>query len=327
MVDRVDVWEKLMIDLFKELFGNLFKGTSHSPVECLRNQSPLGRNIFMMKKLALLITAVVILNGCSSPKSIGAEDFDPFYKNIYPAPSKLELKLFFDDADKQELLRLVMKDYEKLAGRLDNVSQHFIALAENLNSETAEIFVNAGELLSALSGDFLAESKYLQTLYPTCPLSWDESKRKEIEDCGRATLRWGTSADRAIACTYHFIALDFENIQGFERKDVNSFDDYSDKNLESCWFFKDSNRLFGYPVQVGVTWIPERFQEKFLKQDQMFVVEIAQNLYTAWESEGSLLTNALYGSWHGSCSVYAKYENLLREGGYLLGNIKNGTCS
>ena len=277
----------------------------------------------MKKNIALVIAAAILLTGCSSPRSLSADDFEPFYRDINPAYSIAKLKLL-EDADNQGLLELAMEDYEKYAGELVEVSNHFAGLAKNFDSETEEFLMAAGEMLATLSSDFLTESKYLQTLIPTCPLTWDDSKRKEIEDCGRANLRWSHSIDRAISCTYYFISLDFENFPEFDGKKVTSFDDYSSQDLESCWFFKKSNRLLGYPTKLGVTWIPDRFQTKFLRQDQMFVVEIAEKLFTT--SEGDLLTDALYGSWNGSCAVYKKYEALLREGGYLLGSIKTGTC-
>jgi hypothetical protein len=280
-------------------------------------------NAVVRKNIALVIAISVLLSGCSTTQSLSADDFEPFYRDIIPAPSIAEIKLL-ESTNNQEFLELARKDYEKYASELEGISNHFAGLAKNFDSETEEYFVAAGEMLSALSGDFIAESNYLKKLIPTCPLTWDDSKRKEIEDCGRANLRWSHSIERAISCTYYFISLDFESLPEFDRRKVSSFGDYSSKELESCWIFKKSNSLFGYPTQLGVTWIPDRFQTKFLRQDQMFVVEIAENLYTA--SEGDLLTDALYGSWNGSCAVYKKYEALLRDGGYLLGSIKSGTC-
>lgn len=280
-------------------------------------------NEAMKKIITLAIATAILLTGCSSPRSLSADDFEPFYRDITPASSKADLKLL-EDADNQGLLELAMKDYEKYAGELEGVSNHFTGLAKNFDSETAQFLMAAGEMLATLSDDFITESKYLQKLIPTCPLAWDESKRKEIEDCGRANLRWSHSIDRAISCTYYFISLDFENLPEFDDNKVSVFGDYSNTDLESCWFYKKSNRLLGYPTKLGTTWIPERFQTKFLEQDEMFVVEIAENLFTA--SEGDLLTDALYGSWNGSCAVYKKYEARLREGGYLLGSIKTGTC-
>ena len=278
----------------------------------------------MRKNFILIIAVAALLAGCTTSKSISAADFNPFYVNLNDNSETFIKSL--KDSDNQEFLEAVKEDYKNKARELEKVSDHFVNLAKNLNPETVESFETAGQLILDLSTDFLDESKYLETLIPNCPLAWDDSKLQEIEDCGRANLRWSSSATRAMVCTYYFVALEFENIPEFNSKKVSLFSDYSysDRDLKSCELFKNSNGLYGYPAKVGTTWIPERFQTKFLKAEQMFVVEISENLYTA--SEGDLLTDALYGSWNGSCAVYAKYESLLREGGYLLGSIKNGTC-
>jgi hypothetical protein len=282
------------------------------------------KNAFMRKNLIIIVAVAALLSGCATSKSISAADFNPFYVNL--ADNSETFIKSLQDTDNQEFLEAAKEDYKNKARNLEKVSYHFVNLAKNLKPETAESFETAGQFILDLSKDFLDESKYLQTLIPNCPLAWDDSKRQEIEDCGRANLRWGSSATRAMACTYYFASLEFENIPEFDTKKVTLFSDYSysEKDLKSCELFKNSNTLYGYPAKVGTTWIPERFQTKFLKADQMFVVEISENLYTA--SEADLFTDALYGSWNGSCSVYAKYESLLREGGYLLGSIKNGTC-
>jgi hypothetical protein len=102
-------------------------------------------------------------------------------------------------------------------------------------------------------------------------------------------------------------------------------DKLSDKELSSCDLFENSSSLYGFPKRIIVTKIPDRFQSKFLDQDNDFPVEIAEGLYT--EYTGDLLTDSLYGSWHGKCAVYSRYERLLRENGFLLGSIKNGSCS
>ena len=278
-----------------------------------------------MRKISILgIVAAVLLSGCTNPKSVSAEDFNPFYINL--ADTSEQFLRSLEETDNQEFLLAVGKNYQETGLGLEKVSNHFMGLAKDQDSDTAESFENAGRLILELSNDFLNESQYLETLAPTCPLTWDDAKRQKIEDCGRANLRWGYSVKRAMVCTYYFVSLEFKNIPEFDSKKMLLFSDYSysDKDLQSCSLFKNSNTLYGYPAAVGTTWIPERFQTKFLKAEQMIVVEIAENLYTA--SEENLLTDALYGSWNGSCSVYAKYESLVREGGYLLGSIKNGTC-
>jgi hypothetical protein len=279
----------------------------------------------MRKSLTLIVALAVLLAGCTTSKTIKTEDFNPFYVNLSDNSDRFINSL--EDLDNQEFLEAIKEDYKNKARELEKVSNHFVNIAKNLDPETAESFETAGQLILDLSIDFLDESKYLETLIPKCPLAWDDSKLQEMEDCGRANLRWSPSAHRAMVCTYYFVALEFESIPEFDSKKVSLFSDYSnpDRDLKSCSLFKNSNSLYGYPAKVGTTWIPERFQIKFLGARQMFVVEIAENLYTT--DEGDLLNDAVYGSWNGSCAVYAKYESLLREGGYLLGSIKSGTCS
>jgi hypothetical protein len=100
---------------------------------------------------------------------------------------------------------------------------------------------------------------------------------------------------------------------------------HSEKELSSCDLFENSSSLYGYPKRIIVTKIPDRFQSKFFDIENNFPVEIADGLYT--EFTGDMLTDALYGSWHGKCAVYARYERLLIENDFLQGSIKNGTCS
>lgn len=287
----------------------------------LANHSQNIHNPLMRSRLVLIISVTMILSGCTFPRSISAADFESFYADFTKLVSVAELKSR-DKLDNQEILETYINDYQLYASEVEKITTQFSGLAKEVSPEAAKSFLNANRVLLDLRTEFLSEIKYLDGL--NCPLSWDDSKRKEIEICGRATLRWAYSTFRAIRCTYHFAALELQNIPEFDRKKVPYFLNHTDKELKSCELFKNSNSLFGYPSVVGVTWIPERYQAKFLDQDQMFVVEIAQNLFTTKEED--LLTDALYGSWNGSCAVYGKYERLLLDGGYLLGSIKNGTC-
>lgn len=262
-----------------------------------------------------------MISGCTSVRSISTEDFGPIYKDFTEVITDAELDSR-RNLDNQEILKTYINDYSIYADEINEISAKFFDESKEVEPKFSTSFAQASALLSNLGKEFREESVYIGSL--NCPLTWEDSKRKEIEECGRVNLRWGNSAGRAITCTYYLVSLEFEKIPEFEMEKVKLLQGYSEKEIKACSLFKNSNSLYGFPSKVGTTWIPERFQTKFLKNEQLFVVEIDENLYTA--SEDNLLTDPLYGSWNGSCAVYAKYEKLLLQGGYLLGSIKNGTC-
>lgn len=268
-----------------------------------------------------IVLSIIMISGCTSVRSVASEDFEPIYKDFTEVITYAELASR-ESLDNQEILKTYIKDYSIYADELDKISTKFLDESKEFDPKFASSFLQASSLLSNLGKEFRAESNYLSSL--SCPLTWDDSKRKEIEDCGRVNLRWANSADRAITCTYYLVSLEFEGIPEFDIRKVKFLQNYSEKEVKACALFKNSNSLYGFPMVVGTTWIPGRYQSKFLENDQLFVVEIDENLYTAFED--NLLTDPLYGSWNGSCAVYAKYERLLLQGEYLLGSIKNGTC-
>lgn len=275
-----------------------------------------------MKKMFLLMLAfTLILTGCSKSKSLASADFDPFYLDFREAISTAELKSR-DTLNNQEILKTYISDYSTYSEELIRVSKHLNDLTINTEEGSARALKKAATYLENLSQEFQSEIKYVSKL--NCPLTWNDSMRKIIEECGRTNLRWGYAVDRATICTYYLASTELSLISEFDFKKVTITGKYSEKDLNSCNLFKNSNSIYGHPQITGVTWIPEKFQNKYLKDDQMFVVEIADGLYT--ESTGDLLTDALYGSWNGSCAVYKRYERLLGENGFLLGSIKSGTC-
>jgi hypothetical protein len=275
----------------------------------------------MKKPLIIILCLTFLLSGCSKPESLKAEDFSLFYSDIGSAISVAELNSR-KNLNNQEMLDTYISDYAVYSKGLDNISKGFIETAGRIDPDKSQSFRNAAEIFSRLSEELRKESEYLKSL--VCPLVWDDSKQREIKECGQANLRWGFANSRALKCSYYLATLEFKGLSEFDIQKVLSLFEISEKDLGSCGLFGESNSLYGYPRQVGVTWIADRYQKKFLQQDQMFVVEIADGLYA--EYTGDLLTDAIYGSWNGSCAVYARYERLLLENGFLLGSIKNGTC-
>lgn len=275
----------------------------------------------MKRSLIIILSLSLLLSACSNVKPLKAEDFSLFYSDIGSAISIAELNSR-KNLNNQEILDAYISDYAVYSKGLDDISKGFIETAGRIDPDKSQSFRNAAEIFSRLSEELRKESEYLKSL--VCPLVWDDSKQREIKECGQANLRWGYANSRALKCSYYLAALEFKGLSEFDIQKVLSLFEISEKDLGSCSLFGESNSLYGYPRQVGVTWIADRYQKKFLQQDQMFVVEIADGLYA--EYTGDLLTDAIYGSWNGSCAVYARYERLLLENGFLLGSIKNGTC-
>jgi hypothetical protein len=275
-----------------------------------------------MKKLGFLTLCLALtLSACSNVKAISSEDFSLFYSDIEKTISTAEIKSR-ESLDTQQILKTYVSDYAIYSDELDKISKKFLEVSSRVSTEQSDPFKNASGFLSSLNEEIKSESQYLEDL--TCPLFWDDSKRDKIEECGRAHLRWGNNWTRALTCTYYFASLEFQNFTEFEIERVSQLSDLSDKDLRGCEIFKSSNSLYGYPQRVGVTWIPDVYQTKFLQRDQLFVVEIDDRLYA--EYSGELLSDSLYGSWNGNCAVYRRYERLLQKNGFLLGSIKGGTC-
>jgi len=275
-----------------------------------------------MKRFVLITIALALsLSGCSSVRSVSAEDFTLFYSDIYESITTADLKSR-KSLDNQEILKTYISDYAIYSSELDEISRNFLETSSQLAPEQAQAFKNAAEILSMLSEEFTAEGKYLDKL--VCPLVWDDSKQEKIEECGRANLRWSNASTRAIECSYYFVSLEFQGFPEFDLRKFLVHFDLNEKELTSCKLFRESNSLYGYPRSVGVTWIPDIYQTRFLDRDQMFVVEIDEGLYA--EATYNALTDSLYGSWNGSCAVYRRYESLLLENDFLLGSIKSGTC-
>jgi len=262
------------------------------------------------------------MSACSNVKAISSEDFSLFYSDIEETFSIAELKSR-ESLDHQQILETYISDYAIYSEELDKISKKFLELSNQVTTEQSGAFKNAAGFLVNLNEEIKSESAYLEDL--VCPLVWDDSKREKIEECGRANLRWGGNWTRALTCSYYFASLEFQNFTEFEVEKVSQLSDISEEDLRACEIFKSSNSLYGYPQRVGVTWIPDVYQTKFLQRDQMIVVEIDDRLYA--EDSGDLLTDSLYGSWNGNCAVYRRYERLLQENGFLLGSIKSGTCS
>jgi len=275
----------------------------------------------MKKSFFVILALTLILSGCSKSEPLKADDFNILYSDIGSAISMAELKSR-KNLDNQQMLETYRSDYAVYSEGLDKISEQLIETSTRITTEDSRAFRNAAEIFSNLSAELQEESKYLANL--VCPLVWDDSKQKEIKECGQANLRWGFASSRAIKCSYYLASLEFKGFSEFDIRKVLDLFEITEKDLGSCSLFKDSSSLYGYPRQVGVTWIADRYQKKFLQQDQMFVVEIADGLYAEYTED--LLTDAIYGSWNGSCAVYARYERSLLENGYLLGSIKNGTC-
>jgi hypothetical protein len=219
-------------------------------------------------------------------------------------------------------LKTYVSDYAIYSSGLDEISKNLLETSSQLAPEQAQAFKNAAEILNLLSEEFTAEAKYLDKL--VCPLVWDDSKQEKIEECGRAILRWANASTRAKECSFYFASLEFQGFPEFDLRKVLANFDTSEKELTSCALFRESNSLYGYPRKIGVTWIPDIYQTRFLDRDQLFVVEIDEGLYA--EATYNAITDSLYGSWNGSCAVYRRYESLLLENGFLLGSIKSGTC-
>lgn len=309
-----------------------FRNPNYIPLQVPRiSQTDLKSNLLtthvqpqdnsLMRRVCAIVLSIIMISGCTSFKSIASEDFEPIYKDFTEVITEAELASRVS-LNNQEILLTYSKDYSIYADEIDKISTKFFDESKQVDPKFASSFIQASSLLSNLGKEFRAESNYVSSL--SCPLTWNDSKRKEIEECGHVNLRWGNSAARAITCTYYLVSLEFEKIPEFDIKKVKFLQNYSEKEIKACALFKNSNSLYGFPLVLGTTWIPERYQSKFLKNNQLFVVEIDENLYTAFED--NLLTDPLYGSWNGSCAVYAKYEKLLLQGGQLIGSIKNGTC-
>jgi hypothetical protein len=284
-------------------------------------KSEFRNNLYMKKSFFVILALTLILSGCSKSEPLKADDFNILYSDIGSAISMAELKSR-KNLDNQQMLETYRSDYAVYSEGLDKISEQLIETSTRITPEDSRAFRNAAEIFSNLSAELQEESKYLANL--VCPLVWDDSKQKEIKECGQANLRWGFASSRAIKCSYYLASLEFKGFSEFDFRKVLDLFEITEKDLGSCSLFKDSSSLYGYPRQVGVTWIADRYQKKFLQQDQMFVVEIADGLYAEYTED--LLTDAIYGSWNGSCAVYARYERSLLENGYLLGSIKNGTC-
>ena len=287
----------------------------------LVNQAKFHDN-FQMKKFFLITIALALsLSGCSSVRSVSAEDFTLFYSDIDKSITTADLKSR-KGLDNQETLKTYISDYAIYSSGLDEISKNLLKTSSQLAPEQAQAFKNAAEILSALSEEFTAEGKYIENL--GCPLVWDYSKKEEIEECGRVILRWSSASARAIECSFFFASLEFQGFPEFDLRKVLTNFYLSEKELTSCKLFRESNSLYGYPRNVGVTWIPDIYQTRFLDRNQTIVVEIDEGLYA--EGTYYALTDSLYGSWNGSCAVYRRYERLLLENDFLLGSIKNGTC-
>jgi hypothetical protein len=275
----------------------------------------------MKKYFFVTLVIALSLSACSKPESLKAEYFEVFYSDIGNSISTAELESR-RNLNNQEILETYISDYSVYSDGLDKISKQLMETSDQIASEKSQSFKNAAAILDQLSSEMREENEYLKNL--NCPLVWDDSKQEKIKECGQANLRWGFALSRALKCSYFFASQEFKTYEEFDFQRVLNLFEMSEKDLGACQLFNDSNSLYGYPRQVGVTWISDRYQKKFLEQDQMFVVEIADGLYAEYKAE--LLTDAIYGSWNGSCAVYARYERLLSESGYLLGSIKSGTC-
>jgi hypothetical protein len=274
----------------------------------------------MKKCVGLFLITILLVSGCSNSKPITAEDFKIFYSGVSNVVSTAELEsrrnLSYD-----EFWKTFKGDYDLYSQKLNEIASYFFELSNRLGDSESKAFSNAGKILDSLNNDFKSESRVLAgTVCVDATATLEEALI-----CTDQQFRWASSTSRALQCSFYRASLEFEEFSSFDKKRVSELDELSEKELSSCDLFENSSSLYGFPKRIIVTKIPDRFQSKFLDQDNDFPVEIAEGLYT--EYTGDLLTDSLYGSWHGKCAVYSRYEQLLRENGFLLGSIKNGSCS
>ena len=270
--------------------------------------------------MVMTLSVVLMLSGCANPKTITADDFDLFYSGTKNVVSTAELESrrgqgFEEGRDS------IKSDYNLYSKRLDEIIAKFQAVSVQLGPEESKSLDAAAGILITLSDDFKSEIRALEST--TCSLTMTNLKDALI--CTEQTWRWASSMSRAVTCSFYFSSLGLRELAVFDIKKVWEFSGYSEKELSSCNIFMNSNSLYGFPKRITVIQIPDRFQSKFFDLENNFPVEIADGLYT--EYTGNMLTDALYGTWHGKCAVYARYERLLIENDFLQGSIKNGTCS
>ena len=273
----------------------------------------------MKKCVGLFLITILLVSGCSNSKPITAEDFELFYSGLSKVdPDRKPLP---ENTSYDEFWKTFKGDYDRYSQKLDEITSHFFELSNRLSGSESQAFSNAGKILDSLNNDFKSESKILAgTVCVDATASLEEALV-----CTDQQFRWASSTFRALTCSFYRASLEFRIFSTFDIAKVWELRDHSEKELSSCDLFKNSSSLYGYPKRIIVTKIPDRFQSKFYDIENNFPVEIADGLYT--EFTGDMLTDALYGSWHGKCAVYARYEQSLRESGFLLGSTKNGSCS
>jgi hypothetical protein len=277
----------------------------------------------LIRFLILLMSLVVLSAGCTKSEELSLASFDFIYSDPRNLVSLEELRSR-DSLDNQEIISTFIDDYLLYAQELDENATTLSEYSKVYGKANAAQYMNASKLFTQLSQELKQEAESLRDF--NCPLVWDDSRQSEIEACGKANIRWSSSLDRALECTYYFAALELMNLPEFNMQKMSVLAEYSMKDISSCAIFRDSSSIYGNPKKLGVTWIPSRFQSKFLREDQMFVVEIDEGLYTESTSSGEIL-DAVYGSWYGSCSVYKRYESRLIEKNLILGSIKAGSCN
>jgi hypothetical protein len=274
----------------------------------------------MKKIIPLTLTAILMLCGCAGPKAIAADDFELFYSGTKNVVSTAELESRRGQG-LEEFRASIKSDYESYAKRLDEIIAKLMDLSEQSGPEESKSLTAAARILISLSDEFKSERKIMDST--VCSLTMTNLKEALI--CTEQQWRWVGDISRAIKCSFYFSSIELREIPVFDIKRVWIFGEHSDKELSSCNFFLNSKSLYGYPKRIIVTKIPDRFQSRFYDLDNDFPVEIADGLYT--ESTTDLITDSLYGSWHGKCAVFRRYERLLLENDFLLGSFKEGTCS
>ena len=180
-------------------------------------KSEFRNNLQMKKSFFVILALTLILSGCSKSEPLKADDFNILYSDIGSAISMAELKSR-KNLDNQQMLETYRSDYAVYSEGLDKISEQLIETSTRITPEDSQAFRNAAEIFSNLSAELQEESKYLANL--VCPLVWDDSKQKEIKECGQANLRWGFAKSRAIKCSYYLASLEFKGFSEFDIRKV-----------------------------------------------------------------------------------------------------------
>jgi hypothetical protein len=279
--------------------------------------------------LSFICISVLALSGCAGTTAPSPKFWENFYKFDVTSDEfkQFSMEEFSNTKSNDEFLNLVSQEYKTLAKQLEFISTSLNDNQAKFSESDIAQIAEGKRFLANLRNGLLREIDNIQSLLQTgCPDTYSDANAVQIKRCGEVNLGWGDLRSVALKCSFVKASDSFSTIEGFEVSRVKTISGMSDGLIKACQTFPESHNYRGHPKSVGLTWIPEKFQNDLDSDKNYIIVEVAEGLWASKVGDLSILELAVNSSWHGYCAPYRKYEELLRDADLLLGSIKSGDC-